>query len=226
MRSLKSDPQNEIGFDNEKPKKCNSKHRAAFFLIATAISASLSSQASAESKVAIFAGGCFWCIEKDFEHVKGVIDAQSGYTGGTTANPNYKNYEAGGHIEALKIVYDPQIVTYEKLLHAFWRSVNPTDGGGQFCDRGYGYTTAVFALDDMQFIAAEESKKAIDEAKLLTKPIVTPVIKASAFWPAEDYHQNYYKKAPLRYAYYRRACGRDKTVKALWGEEAYAGINY
>lgn len=180
---------------------------------------------AAETKTAIFAGGCFWCIEKDFEHVTGVVDVQSGYTGGTTDNPTYKNHTKAMHLEAVEIKYDPQVVSYETLLNIFWRSVDPTDEGGQFCDRGHSYTTAVFALDAEQKQLAEASKLKIEEAGLLTKPIVTPIRDAAPFYPAETYHQDYYKKNPIRYRFYRRGCGRDRSVKALWGKEAYFGID-
>lgn len=180
---------------------------------------------AAESKIAIFAGGCFWCIEKDFEHVAGVVDVQSGYIGGTTDNPTYKNHTKAKHLEAVEIKYDPEIVSYDKLLNIFWRSVDPTDAGGQFCDRGHSYSTAVFALDSEQMEMAEASKKMIDESGLLSKPIVTPIREASVFYPAETYHQDYYKKNPFRYGYYRKGCGRDRSVKALWGKEAYFGID-
>ncbi len=179
--------------------------------------------AMAETGTAIFAGGCFWCIEKDFEKVSGVVDVVSGYIGGTTENPTYKNHTRDGHLEAVKITYDPQKVSYESLLETFWRTVDPTDAGGQFCDRGNSYTTAVFAVDEMQKQLAEESKAKAQEA--LGKQVVTPIREAAPFYNAEDYHQDYYKKNPVRYKYYRFSCGRDQSVKALWGDEAYKGVN-
>ncbi|MGB7334634.1 MAG: peptide-methionine (S)-S-oxide reductase MsrA [Salaquimonas sp.] len=193
-----------------------------FFLSLALISAGASS-AYAESQIAIFAGGCFWCIEKDFEHVKGVEDVVSGYTGGESDNPTYKNHVAAKHLEAVKITYDPAVVSYETLLNTFWRTVDPTDAGGQFCDRGHSYTTAVFAVDDMQRKLAEASKGEAQAA--LGKPIVTSIRDAAPFYDAEDYHQNYYEKNPVRYNYYRTACGRNRTVEKLWGEAAYQGVD-
>lgn len=186
----------------------------------------LTTGAKAETETAIFAGGCFWCMEKDFEHVAGVLKAESGYAGGTTDNPTYKNYEKGNHIEVIRIIYDSEKVSYDQLLHTFWRSVNPTDAGGQFCDRGHAYSTAIFALDENQKELATKSKEALVANNPLPKPIVTPILGASKFWLAEEYHQDYYKKASVRYKYYRYSCGRDKTIKALWGKEAHAGIIY
>ncbi|PCI06010.1 MAG: peptide-methionine (S)-S-oxide reductase [Hyphomicrobiales bacterium] len=181
--------------------------------------------ANAETKTAVFAGGCFWCVESDFETVDGVVSAESGYTGGTSSNPTYKNHMKAQHIEAVKIIYDPAKVNYETLLNIFWRSVNPTDAGGQFCDRGHSYTTAVFAQDQSQLKIAQASKKKINEAGIIDRPIITPIREATPFYPAEGYHQDYYKKNPLRYAFYRKSCGRNNAVKALWGSEAYFGIH-
>ena len=173
---------------------------------------------------AIFAGGCFWCVESDFDKVPGVVATISGYTGGKTENPTYEQVSADGtgHYEAVEITYDPAKVGYEAMLTAFWHSVDPTDGGGQFCDRGQSYQTAVFVANEKQRDAAEASKKAVQ--KILGKPIVTPILAAAPFYAAEDYHQNYYKNNPVRYRYYRWGCGRDKTVKQVWGEHAYKGI--
>ena len=176
----------------------------------------------AAEKTAIFAGGCFWCIEKDFEHVKGVIDVVSGYTGGSLKNRTYRNHE--GHREAVKITYDDSKVSYGQLLSIFWRTVDPTDGGGQFCDRGYAYSTAVYALDGDQLSLAQESKK--QAAAALNQPIATEIAMASFWTDSEGYHQNYYKKNPIRYKYYRYRCGRDQRVKELWGEQAYKGVVY
>ncbi|MCP4182682.1 MAG: peptide-methionine (S)-S-oxide reductase MsrA [Hyphomicrobiales bacterium] len=180
----------------------------------------------AETKTAIFAGGCFWCMEKDFEHVPGVVKAESGYTGGTTENPTYRTYEKGSHIEAIRIIYDSDKVNYTQLLHTFWRSVNPTDAGGQFCDRGHAYSTAIFTLNENQKDIATKSKETLVAKNPLPKPIVTPILDATKFWLAEKYHQDYYKKASIRYKFYRLSCGRDKTIKALWGNQAHAGIIY
>jgi len=178
----------------------------------------------AEIRTAIFAGGCFWCVEKDFESVPGVIEAVSGYTGGRTENPTYQDYSKNGHVEAVKITYDSKSVSYDELLHTFWRSVNPLDAGGQFCDRGSGYTTAIFGLNASQITAAQTSRAQIEKANRLPGPIVTPIKKAGKFHPAEDFHQDYYKKNPRRYGFYRWGCGRDKAIEALWGDEAHSGI--
>ena len=170
---------------------------------------------------AIFAGGCFWCIESDFEKIDGVGDVVSGYSGGTNESPTYENHTKYGHLEVVRVPYDPAKVSYEALVNAFYRSVNPTDAGGQFCDRGHSYTTAIFAKDAEQMEIARKVTK--DVQPLLDKPIVTPIKMAQTFWPAEDYHQDYAKKKPIRYNYYRGSCGRDRTVKTIWGTEAYKG---
>ncbi len=172
----------------------------------------------------VLAGGCFWCVESDFDKVPGVVSTVSGYTGGKTKDPTYRQVTAGGtgHYEAVEITYDPAKVSYETLLTAFWRSVDPTDGGGQFCDRGQSYETAVFVADEKERSLAEASKKAAQE--IVDKPIVTPILAAGPFYAAEDYHQDYYKNNPLRYRYYRFSCGRDRRVKEIWGKHAYEGI--
>ena len=177
-------------------------------------------------QTAIFAGGCFWCVESDFDKVPGVVDTVSGYIGGDVKNPSYKQVTAGGtgHIEAVKITFDPARISYEMMLDIFWRSVDPTDAGGQFCDRGPSYATAIFATSKAQRRAAVKSKKAIAASKILARPIVTPIRAAGTFYPAEDYHQDYHSRNPVRYKYYRFRCGRDSRVRRLWGSEAYAGI--
>ena len=179
---------------------------------------------AADTKTAIFAGGCFWCVESDFDKVEGVLETISGYTGGTLENPTYEKVGHGGtgHHEAVQITYDPAKVSYEQLLTVFWHSVDPTDPGGQFCDRGEPYETGVFVLDEEQHRIAEASKAAAE--KELGQPIVTPVEEAKAFYPAEDYHQNYYKENPLRYRYYRWGCGRDKRIEEVWGPSAFKGL--
>ncbi len=173
---------------------------------------------------AIFAGGCFWCVESDFDAIPGVVATVSGYTGGISPNPTYKQVTAGGtgHYEAVRITYDPSKVSYDHLLTAFWRSVDPTDGGGQFCDRGQSYETAIFVDGAEQRKAAEDSKAKAE--KDLGKSVVTPIKDAVPFFDAEDYHQDFYKKSPLRYKYYRWNCGRNQRVKQLWGDMAYKGI--
>ena len=176
--------------------------------------------------VATFAGGCFWCVESDFDKVPGVVRTVSGYTGGLVKNPTYEQVSAGGtgHREAVRIFYDPKKVSYEKLLDIFWRSVDPTDAGGQFCDRGQSYETAIFANSPVQRRLAEASKRKLKESGVLKKSIVTPIETAAAFYPAEDYHQDYYKKSPLRYTYYRFGCRRDARIREVWGKDAHRGI--
>lgn len=180
--------------------------------------------ASAEQKAAIFAGGCFWCVESDFDHVTGVISTTSGYIGGTAASANYKAVSSGGtgHYEAVRIIYDSDKVSYRKLLDVFWRSVDPTDPSGQFCDRGSSYKTGVFVLNDKERATAEASKMRAQEA--LGRKIVTPILDAGKFYKAEGYHQNYYKKNPVRYKIYRYGCGRDARIRSLWGDQAMKGI--
>jgi peptide methionine sulfoxide reductase msrA/msrB len=168
---------------------------------------------------AIFAGGCFWCMEKPFEELDGVISVTSGYSGGSNANPTYENYAAGGHIEVVEIVYDPARISYDKLLDVYWHQVNPTDPGGQFVDRGHAYTTGIFYTTEEQKRLAEMSKTALDKRGVYDKPIVTPIAAAQTFYPAEDYHQDYYKENPLRYKYYRHGSGRDAYLDEIWGEE-------
>jgi peptide-methionine (S)-S-oxide reductase len=186
------------------------------------MSCAVAGTAGAAEKSVIFAGGCVWCVEKDFDHVPGVISTVSGYAGGTSENPTYKNHGAAGHREVVKIDYDDAKVSFDKLLDVFWHSVDPTDGGGQFCDRGHPYTTAVYASGKDEIKAAEASK--VEIAKLLGKPVVTEIAPAPAFWPAEEYHQDYYKKNPIRYRFYRSSCGRDKAIDKLWGKAAHQGI--
>ncbi len=188
--------------------------------------ASLSAAAEDGLEVATFAGGCFWCVESDFDAVPGVVRTVSGYTGGTLADPTYKRVSAGGtgHREAVQIFYDPKQVGYAALVEIFWRSVDPTDGGGQFCDRGESYETAIFANSPEQKQQAEASKGALQRSGVLNQPVVTSVEIAGPFYPAEDYHQDYYRKSPLRYGFYRYTCGRDARVEELWGEDAYRGI--
>lgn len=176
--------------------------------------------------VAIFAGGCFWCVESDFDHVPGVTSTVSGYTGSDFKNPTYKTVSHGntGHLEAVKITYDPSKVSYDQLLHVFWRSVDPTDAGGQFCDRGVSYQTAIYATNDEQLKLAKASKAALVKSNVLKAAVVTPVHPAKTFYPAEDYHQNYYNKSPIRYKVYRYRCGRDQRIRAVWGDMAHSGI--
>jgi peptide-methionine (S)-S-oxide reductase len=175
-----------------------------------------------QAETAIFAGGCFWCVESDFDKVAGVQSTISGYIGGENDNPTYEDHSRFRHREAVRIEYDPQQVSYERLLHIFFRSVDPTDDGGQFCDRGFSYTTAVYAVNAEQAAQAEAAKA--EAAAALGTTVVTPIEAAPEFWPAEDYHQDYYTKNPIRYTYYRSACRRDARVEEVWGAEAMDGL--
>ncbi len=171
-----------------------------------------------ETRFAVFAGGCFWCTEADFEKVDGVIDVVSGYTGGHVDNPTYKQVSRGGtgHVEAFEVIYDPQEVNYEKLLEVFWRHVDPTDSGGQFVDRGSQYRSAIFYADDQERQLAEASKQRLAASGRFNKPIVTEILPLGPFYPAEDYHQDFYKKNPLRYNRYRSGSGRDGFLEKAW----------
>lgn len=205
-------------------------------LILLGIGAQFNQARAAETKVLTVAGGCFWCVEADFESVPGVSEVVSGYTGGTRKNPTYKEVSRGGtgHYEAVQIFYDPARVTMERLLHLFFRSIDPTDAGGQFCDRGASYRTAVFVKDASERKAAQAAKAAAQAE--LGRRIVTPILNAGPFYRAEDYHQNYYKGRKLvvtragpkrqsqAYKFYRKGCGRDRRVRQLWGASApFAG---
>jgi len=172
-----------------------------------------------DTAVATLAGGCFWCMEPPFDKLEGVISTTSGYTGGHTKNPSYKQTSSGktGHTEAIQIVYDPMKVSYEKLLNVFWHNIDPTTADQQFCDRGNQYRSEIFYHNEEQKHLADASKAALIESKPFKAPIVTQVTQASTFYAAEDYHQDYYKKNPIRYRYYRYGCGRDKRLKQLWG---------
>jgi peptide-methionine (S)-S-oxide reductase len=175
-----------------------------------------------EAAEAILAGGCFWCVESDMDKVPGVTETISGYIGGWTENPTYSSHASDGHLEAVRVTFDPTVVSYRELLDIFWRTIDVTDAGGQFCDRGPSYRTAIFVADEAQRSAAEASKATAAEA--LGDEIVTEIIDAPAFWPAEDYHQDYYMKNSVRYSGYRFVCGRDRRVEQIWGDEAYKGI--
>ena len=168
---------------------------------------------------ATFAGGCFWCVESDFDKVPGVMSTTSGYIGGKVANPTYEQVSAKttGHAEAVEIVFDPKRVSYEQLLEYFWRTIDPTTRDRQFCDAGSPYRTAVFVHDAAQLAAAKASLAALERSKPFKEPIVTEVVLAGPFYAAEDYHQDYYKKNPVRYKYYRTSCGRDDRLVQLWG---------
>jgi peptide methionine sulfoxide reductase msrA/msrB len=175
-------------------------------------------------KTATFAGGCFWCMESDFEKVSGVVEAVSGYTGGQKQNPTYEEVSAGGtgHAEAVQVTYDPAKITYKELLDVFWRHVDPTDAGGQFVDRGSQYRTAIFYHDEEQKRIAEDSREQMEKSSRFSAPIVTEIVLLTEFYPAEDYHQDYYRHNPLRYRFYRLGSGRDQFLKSTWGAEATA----
>ncbi|HEY8244524.1 MAG: peptide-methionine (S)-S-oxide reductase MsrA [Vicinamibacteria bacterium] len=172
--------------------------------------------------VATFAGGCFWCMEPPYDKLPGVIATTSGYMGGSKKHPTYEEVSRGitGHTEVVQVLYDPSKVSYDKLLEVFWVNVDPTVADHQFCDYGSQYRTSIFVHTPEQRKAAEASKAAVDKTKTFKQSIVTPVVDAGDFWPAEDYHQDYYKKNPARYTYYRTGCGRDARLKELWGAKA------
>ncbi len=173
----------------------------------------------ANHATAIFAGGCFWCMEPPFDKLDGVVSTTSGYIGGQKPNPTYKEVSGGrtGHTEAVQIVYDPNRISYAKLLDVFWRNIDPTTVDGQFCDWGSQYRSEIFYKSAEQQRLAEKSKSALEKTKPFKGPVVTAISKASVFYPAEDYHQDYYLKNPARYKFYRYGCGRDKRLKELWG---------
>lgn len=173
---------------------------------------------------ATFAGGCFWCVESDFDKLPGVVSTTSGYTGGKTANPTYEQVSANntGHAEAVEIAYDPAKISYAKLLAYFWRTIDPTAKDRQFCDVGASYRSAIFAHGPEQLKEAQASRDALAKNKPFKDPIVTEIVLATQFYPAEGYHQDYYQKNPLRYKYYRASCGRDARLKQLWGDQAGA----
>ena len=188
-------------------------------LILLFILTAINSSAEEKTKTAIFAGGCFWCMEADFEKLNGIKEVISGYIGGTSKNPTYNNYGKAGHIEAVQIFFDPSVISYTELLEIFWINIDPLDKNGQFCDRGYEYSTAVFYLTTEQKQLASKSKTSLENSGILEGPVETPLIRAGKFYPAENYHQNYYKNSSTKYKYYRYRCGRDQRLKELWGEK-------
>jgi len=173
-----------------------------------------------DSAVAVFAGGCFWCTEADFDKLPGVLETTSGYIGGSIENPTYEEVSSGrtGHIEAVQVRFDPRQTSYAKLLEAFWPTIDPVNGNGQFCDNGPQYRSAIFYQDAEQQRLAEASKSVLAASGRLAQPIATEILAATPFYPAEDYHQDYHTKNPLRYSYYRHGCGRDQRLKELWGK--------
>ena len=178
--------------------------------------------APASSARAVFAGGCFWCVEADFDKVDGVLSTTSGYTGGHVPNPTYEQVSGKrtGHAEVVEIVFDPNRVSYDKLVEHFWRTIDPTTPNRQFCDEGSPYRSAIYAQDAEQLRIARTSRAALEKSKPFKEPVVTEVVAGGPFYPAESYHQDYYKKNPVRYNYYRLTCGRDARLKELWGKPA------
>jgi peptide-methionine (S)-S-oxide reductase len=176
-------------------------------------------RAATSLATATFAGGCFWCMQPPYDTLPGVVSTTVGYTGGHVKNPTYEQVSAGstGHAEAIQVRYDPSRVTYEQLLDVFWRNIDPVTLDAQFCDKGRQYRSAIFTHDEAQRKAAEASKKALAESKRLPGPVVTEIVDAGTFYPAEEYHQRYYEKNPVRYKFYRYNCGRDARLKELWG---------
>lgn len=184
------------------------------FVFVLAFAAQLAAPAAAQTRAeAVFAGGCFWCVESDFEHLDGVIEAESGYTGGELRNPTYENHE--GHTEAVRVIYDPARVSYRQLLDYFWRHHDPLDARGQFCDRGASYVSAIFVTDAQR---AEAEASRAETQRILGRAVATPIRAASRFWRAEEYHQDYYEKNAVAYRYYRWRCGRDQRVREVWGD--------
>lgn len=190
------------------------------FCMPFALTSSPDASSTVTKAKAYFAGGCFWCMEEAFEQVEGVLWVFSGYMGGNVANPTYEQVSGGrtGHAEAVEVTYDPEKVTYQQLLDAFWGNVDPLTPNAQFCDHGSQYRSAVFYSTDEEKQLAEASKAAIENAKNFPSPIVTELVPAATFYQAEDYHQDYYKKNPFRYKYYKYNCGRAKRLQALWGK--------
>jgi len=205
--------------------------RRALAALAAVAALALAATVTAQEKkfaTAIFAGGCFWCMEQPFDVLDGVISTTSGYTGGMRLNPTYEQVSSGttGHTEAVRIEYDPAKVSYEKLLYVFWRNIDPLTANAQFCDHGTQYRSGIYPLDDEQRRLAEASKTELEKSgRFKSAKIVTEIVPAAQFWPAEDYHQDYYRKNPVRYQFYRAGCGRDARLQALWGDEAGGGAH-
>jgi peptide-methionine (S)-S-oxide reductase len=178
--------------------------------------------AAAQNEVAVVAGGCFWCVEEAFDKHEGVLSTTSGFSGGEVANPSYRQVVAGGtgHLEVVRIEYDPARISFDEVLHVYWRNVDPFDAGGQFCDRGDTYATAIFYVTEEQRRAAEASKRELEQR--FDNSIATDIRAFTEFYPAEEYHQNYYNKNPIRYRFYRTACGRYARLDEVWGDEARA----
>jgi len=210
--------------------------RVAWFAVAVALMVGVGASGSPAEPpktegslaTATFGGGCFWCMEPAFDVVPGVVSTTSGYTGGTKRDPSYEEVSAGGtgHVEVVQVRYDPTRVGYARLLEIFWHNVDPFDPHGQFCDKGEQYRSAIFFHDEEQRRLAEESKRRLEASGRFQQPIATRLVPASDFYPAEGYHQDYYRKNPVRYRFYRRTCGRDARLEALWGEDAKKGPSH
>ena len=177
--------------------------------------------AQAAYQVATLAGGCFWCMQPPFEGIKGVVKVAVGYTGGSGKDPTYENYARKGHLEAVQIIYDPSQITYSRLLDIFWRQIDPTDSGGQFVDRGPQYRPAIFYHDEEQRLMAEKSREELGRSGRYAKPIRTEILKSAIFFPAEEYHQDYYRKSPVQYRAYRSHAGRDEYLERIWGRASH-----
>jgi peptide-methionine (S)-S-oxide reductase len=210
------------GYDQEDTMSSRLLRAVVAFAFTAMASAVLAQGAAPEAgrKTAIFAGGCFWCMEHPFDEIDGVISVTSGYTGGTKSKPTYEEVSSGstGHAEAVQVVYDPAKVGYQKLVDVFWHNIDPLAANAQFCDHGTQYRSAIFYQGDEQKHIAEASKEALAKSGRFDKPIVTQVVAATAFWPAEGYHQHYYKTHPVQYKFYRYNCGRDQRLEQLWGK--------
>jgi peptide-methionine (S)-S-oxide reductase len=203
--------------DRPGDKEMMTRSLAAVALLAAA---GIAGDAQAETQSAVFAGGCFWCVEEAFDAVPGVVATTSGYTGGTVANPTYRDVSAGGtgHVEAVKVDYDAARVSYEQLLETFWRNIDPFDPAGQFCDKGSSYRSGVFVATEEERGAAETTKAVI--AKRFDMPVATEIVPEQTFYPAEDYHQNFHETNPARYKYYKWGCGRAQRLEEIWGKPA------
>jgi peptide-methionine (S)-S-oxide reductase len=202
--------------------RAGEQRKTVVLLLALILAATAGPQAPAQdaTETAVFAGGCFWCMEPPFDKLDGVTSTVSGYAGGHVEDPTYQEVTAGGtgHAEVVRVTYDPSVVSYERLLHVFWRNVDPFDAGGQFCDRGASYRTGIFYNSPEQARLARRSKRQL--SRRFSRGIVTEIEELEAFYPAEDYHQNYYQRNPLRYRLYRTRCRRDARLEAVWGDEA------
>ncbi|MDQ6993026.1 MAG: peptide-methionine (S)-S-oxide reductase MsrA [Mariprofundus sp.] len=192
-----------------------------FIIVMISMSSNQALAADKQLELATFAGGCFWCMEHPFDELPGVISTTSGYIGGDKEQPRYQEVSAGttGHAEAVEVAFDPAIIHYQQLLDVYWRNTDPTTPNRQFCDMGSQYRPAIFYHSSQQKTLAEKSKAALQQHKPFTGAIVTEIVQASTFWPAEAYHQDYYLKNPLRYKFYRYNCGRDQRLNALWGDK-------